>query len=163
VIACPRGRSRQIQAGLDAASGDILLVLHADTLLPGQAGDLVRRAVADGAPGGAFHKRFDSDHPLLRGVRWRTRLWWLAGLSFGDQAQFLTRSALQAVGGLRHDVAAEDMDLGRRLRRLGRCVLLPAETLTSARRLLARGILRTWWGWWGVALRQLAGQRQFGR
>ena len=152
------GRARQISAGWSQASGDVLLILHADSRLPAAAADAVRAAVAGGAVGGAFHKRFDSRHPLLRRVRWRTRLWWAAGLAFGDQAQFVRRSVLEQLGGLREDVRAEDMDLSIRMRRIGPCRLLPSEVITSARRLVSRGILRTWATWWRIGLTQLASE-----
>lgn len=153
------GRARQIQAGIEASSGGIVVILHADSRLPLGADVAIRRAIEGGAVGGAFHKRFDSDHPLLRQVRWRTRLWWSAGLSFGDQAQFATREALRQLGSLRTDVPAEDLDLAMRLGRLGPTALLDEEVTTSARRLHEQGILRTWLRWWRIALGQIARER----
>ena len=156
VLRAPRGRAKQLDAGWRASTGDVVVFLHADSRLPPGACEDVRRTVARGAVGGAFHKRFDSAHPLLGRVRWRTRTWWLCGLAFGDQAQFATGDALERLGGLALDGRPEDMDLALRLRRMGRVSLLEAEVVTSARRLVERGILRTWAGWWLVALREIA-------
>jgi rSAM/selenodomain-associated transferase 2 len=160
VVTSARGRARQIEAGVAASTGDVVLVLHADCRLPMGALDAVRRVMSTPeVAGGAFHKRFASTHLLLAGVRWRTRLWHALGYSFGDQAQFARRSALESIGGLRSDVVAEDMDLAWRLRATGRVVLLDAEVLVSARRLERDGVLRTWAAWWRVALRQGAADR----
>ena len=160
VVTSARGRARQITAGMAASSGDVVLVLHADCRLPAGALASVRHALSSRAVvGGAFHKRFDSRHPLLAAVRWRTRLWHALGYTFGDQAQFARRAALESIGGLRTDVAAEDMDLAWRLRAAGPVVLLDAEVLVSARRLEQDGVLRTWAAWWRVALRQGAADR----
>lgn len=156
LLDAPRGRARQIRAGLRACAGDIVLILHADSRLPPHAGRAVRDAIAAGAVGGAFHKRFASSHPLLRHARWRTRTWWSFGLSFGDQAQFARRDVLLSAGLPREGQRAEDMDLALLLRKHGRCVLLPDEVTTSARRLLEHGILRTWASWWLIALARLA-------
>src|SRR6185436_3472100 len=112
----------------------IVVVVHADTLLPRGGIAAIRAAVAGGAIGGAFHKRFASRHVLLRGARWRTRLWWSLGLNFGDQAQFVTRDALRRLGGFPSS-HPEDMALALSLRRLGPLVLLEDEVITSARRL----------------------------
>lgn len=156
VLTAPKGRARQLDAGWRACSGDVIVFLHADSRLPPAACRSVREAVRRGAVGGAFHKRFDAPHPLLRRVRWRTRTWWACGLSFGDQAQFATRRILERLGGVALDGRPEDMDLALRLRSAGPVSLLDDAVTTSARRLLQRGVLRTWASWWLVALRELA-------
>ncbi|MBV9852239.1 MAG: glycosyltransferase, partial [Armatimonadetes bacterium] len=61
VIASPRGRGRQMNAGATAAQGDLLLFLHADTLLPPEAGRLIQEAARDPRVlGGNFPLRFDA-------------------------------------------------------------------------------------------------------
>jgi len=71
-----------MNAGAEAATGDALVFLHADSTLPTGATEAVVRALEEpGVVGGAFHKRFDSRRLLLRGVRWRTRLWFLLASS----------------------------------------------------------------------------------
>jgi rSAM/selenodomain-associated transferase 2 len=129
----------------EAADADAILFLHADTLLsPGWA-DAVRGALADPAVvGGAFRFRFAEPGLLLRLVEWgvRARLA-LAGLPYGDQALFVRRSALSAIGGVPQAELMEDLDLVRALRRRGRLALLALPAQTSARRYLAGGVLRT--------------------
>ena len=92
-ISAPRGRGPQMNAGAGAATGDVLLFLHADTHLPPDAGALVAAALEDSrVVGGSFFLGFDSAHPLLQlfsiasrlNVRWTT---------YGDQAFFFRRAA----------------------------------------------------------------------
>lgn len=137
-------RGGQLNRGARAANADILLFLHADTELPPEAADQVRRAVADGAVGGAFHVRFLENRPILRlGARLinlRTRL---LRVPLGDQGQFATRSAFGALGGFRDWPILEDLDFIRRLKRQGRVAILPSRVTTSGRRFLTRGVVRT--------------------
>jgi hypothetical protein len=102
-------------------------------------------ALADPAvPGGAFRFRFAEPGLALRIVEWgvRARLA-LGGLPYGDQALFARRSALDAIGGVPQAEIMEDLDLARALARRGRLALLPLAAVTSARRYLERGVLRT--------------------
>jgi rSAM/selenodomain-associated transferase 2 len=145
VIRSARGRAHQLEVGARAASGDALLFLHADTRLPAGYERAVLRALQDPAvAGGAFRLRFDR---RTRSLRWieraaRLRAAWL-GLPYGDQALFLRRDTLRAIGGIPQVPIGEDLDLVRAIRRRGRLMLLPQEAVTSARRYLARGPWRT--------------------
>jgi rSAM/selenodomain-associated transferase 2 len=146
-VSGPPGRGGQLNRGAAAADADVLLFLHADTILPDAAGNAVREAVAGGAVGGAFHIRFDRDGLLYRlgarVVNLRTRL---AFTPLGDQAQFATREAFGELGGYREWPILEDLDFATRLRRRwgrGRLAVIPAPVITSARRFVQRGPIRT--------------------
>ena len=166
VVTGAPGRGRQLHRAAEASRADVLLFLHADTRLPPDALDRVRRAVAAGAPGGGFLVRFDSHRPIMalgsRLVNLRTR-WTRAPL--GDQAQFVTRSAYLALGGYRDWPILEDLDFIRRLKRLGRIAIVPVPVVTSARRYESGGVLRTvainwliWTLYWlGVPPERIAG------
>ena len=144
VVEGPPSRGGQLNRGAAATRADLLLFLHADTLLPDGAAAAVRAAVDGGASGGAFALRFDDRRALLRlGERLidlRTRL---TRLPLGDQAQFVTREAFDALGGFRDWPILEDLDFARRLRRHGRLALLRPPVTTSARRYVEGGIGRT--------------------
>ncbi len=172
VVVGEAGRARQLAAGADASSGEIVLFLHADTRLPDGALALVRDALADpSVAGGCFATRFDtSAHgfgPLGRAAMrlWQARLWmrWHR-LAFGDRAIFCSRAALDAAGGVPQQPLFEDLDLVRRLRRVGRFVFLDATVETSARRFRRHGAVRQqarnlalWLAWMaGVAPERLA-------
>lgn len=154
VIAAPRGRARQMNAGAAAARGDVLIFLHADTLLPPDALAVIARALADRrVVGGAFRLRFDTDTLAYRFVAAATTLRGLVRHSFtGDQAYVVRRDAFERIGGFPDQPMMEDLEIVKRLRRIGRFVLLPAAVTTSARRhqqmglgktLLLMGLLRT--------------------
>ncbi|MEZ5331262.1 MAG: TIGR04283 family arsenosugar biosynthesis glycosyltransferase [Thermoanaerobaculia bacterium] len=142
-IVGPPGRGGQIRRGTELASGDVVLVLHADSVLPDTAGESVRAAVAAGAVGGGFLVRFESASKLVRCgerlVNWRTRV---ARVPLGDQAQFATRAALDRLGGFPDWPILEDVDFIRRLRRLGPIAVVDAPVGTSARRFTAWGGVR---------------------
>lgn len=146
----PPCRGGQLNRGAIAAmatDADVLLFLHADTILPEGAGLAVKKAVAAGAPGGAFLIRFDRDGFVYRlggrVVNLRTRL---AFTPLGDQAQFATRAAFRELGGFREWPILEDLDLAKRMRkRWGRRRLAVIEepVVTSARRFAKQGPART--------------------
>jgi rSAM/selenodomain-associated transferase 2 len=146
VISSSRGRARQLDAGWRATGAEVVLFLHADTRLPlGWAGAVRTALAAPGVAGGAFRLRFDDRSPALRVVEWgahRRAAW--AGLPYGDQALFVRRAVLEAIGGIAQVPIAEDLDLARDLRRHGRLALLPLAVSTSARRYRSNGALRTW-------------------
>jgi len=145
VIESAPGRARQLQAGVQASDSEILLFLHADTRLPAGFDPAVRAAC--GPPevvGGAFRLRFDQRTPALRFIEWGARLRVaLFDLPYGDQALFVRRTALDAIGGVPQVGFMEDLDLVKALRRLGRLIILPLPATTSARRYRARGVWRT--------------------
>jgi rSAM/selenodomain-associated transferase 2 len=146
IVEGPEGRGGQLHRGALAARGDVLLFLHADTSLPSGAVASVRRAVSEGAVGGAFLMRFreETEKPVLRLggrlVRLRTR--WLR-IPLGDQAQFATRAAYEAVGGFPDWPILEDLYFIRRLRRHGRLAMVPLVVTTSGRRFVRRGVVPT--------------------
>lgn len=146
-----RGRASQMNAGARQASGDLLLFLHVDTRLPSGALGRVRRTIEDGAVGGWFDVRLDSDRPLLRLtgrlITWRSRL---TGVASGDQAIFVARDAFEKLGGYAPLPLFEDLDLCRRMKRLGRVVSLDPPVVTSCRRWEQWGVLRTILKMWGL-------------
>ncbi len=145
-ITCPRpGRATQMNMGAAAAGGKALLFLHADTRLPWGATRAVVRALSDPAvAGGGFRHSFDSRGALLRLISiWATARSRLTGVHLGDQAVFVGRATFEAVGGFPEVPLFEDLYLARRLKTAGRIVTLPLSIQTSARRLLAGGVLRT--------------------
>lgn len=145
IVSGPPGRGGQLNRGAAATTADVLVFLHADTSLPPDAVGQIRQAVAGGAVGGGFEMRFaEQDRRILRlGARLinlRTR--WLQ-IPLGDQAQFATREALEAVGGFADWPILEDLHFIRRLRRHGRLAILPGPVTTSGRRFVQRGVVRT--------------------
>ena len=151
VIAGPRGRAAQMNAGAAAARGDTLLFLHADTALPSDAPAQVATALR-GADGRSQHApawgRFDvriAGRPRSLAVvaaLMNLRSRW-TGVATGDQAMFMTRAAFDAVGGFPDQPLMEDVEMSRRLRRLSAPACLRARVVTSGRRWEDRGVWRT--------------------
>ena len=163
LVAPGRGRARQMNAGAAAASGGVLLFLHADTRLPEGALAAVLAALADGAVAGCFRTRFaraagpGGFGPVGRALMrlWEGRLWmrWHR-FAFGDRALFARRAAFEAAGGFPDQSLFEDLDLVRALRPQGPFAFLDADVETSARRFARHGALRQqlrnlalWLGW----------------
>lgn len=154
VLSAPRGRARQMNAGAAAATGEVLLFLHADTRLPARADRLIAAALdRTGRGWGRFDVRLTGRHPALRVVERmisaRSRL---TGVATGDQAIFVRRQRFTDVGGFPDLPLMEDLALSRTLKRTGPPVCLHATVLTSSRRWETRGIGRTIWLMWRLRL-----------
>lgn len=139
-----RGRARQMNAGASLASGRVLLFLHADSILPNNAVQLIFSVMDDEKTGaGAFALAIASKRAIFRiterYVALRTRL---TGIPFGDQAIFLRREYFNKLGGYSDIPLMEDVDLMKRIRKRGdRIAILSEKVLTSARRWEREGIL----------------------
>lgn len=135
VIAAPRGRGRQMNAGAKLATGETLLFLHADTRLPENALALIADALADEKVcGGNFSLIFAGgtrEARLLTGVYPFLRS---GGMCYGDSAIFVRRDVFERLRGYRDYPIFEDCDLYRRMRRVGKFVRLNACATTSSRR-----------------------------
>lgn len=150
VIASVPGRAAQMNAGAAAARGDVLLFLHADTLLPEDADRLVAVALGQGHAWGRFDVIIRGRHPMLgvvaRMMNLRSR--W-TGIATGDQAMFMRRAAFVAAGGFPPLPLMEDIALSKQLKKISppACIAMPA--LTSGRRWESHGVWRTivlmWW------------------
>jgi rSAM/selenodomain-associated transferase 2 len=145
VLEAPRGRAVQMNTGAAVASADVLLFLHADTVLPEDGDGLVLYGLnGTGRVWGRFDVAIDGGNPLLKLVsgmmNWRSEI---TGIATGDQAMFVTRAAFSEVGGFPDIPLMEDIALSKRLKRLGRPLCLAVRARTSARRWNERGVLRT--------------------
>ena len=154
VICSERGRARQMNAGAAVAQGDILLFLHADTLLPNTAEPAIETAIRRG--GGTQKNiwgRFDvsiSGYSSMLWVvaslmNWRSRV---SGIATGDQAMFMTRQTFELVGGFPDQPLMEDVELSKRLLTLSGPICLTDRVVTSGRRWEAHGVWRTIWLMW---------------
>ncbi len=133
VVVSPRGRGRQLTAGVEAAEAEWLLLLHADTRLSPEWRDEATRHIERNPTKAAYFEfALDSADPRARRleklVAWRCRV---LALPYGDQGLLLHRDTLRDAGGIRSLPLMEDVDLIRRLGR-GRRVALPATAVTSA-------------------------------
>ena len=145
VIHAARGRAVQMNAGAAAATGDVLIFLHADTLLPRDGFSAIEQALThQNAVGGAFRLCFNCHQPAYRLVAFITNLRSrLRGIYTGDQAYFARATSFKAIGGFPNIALMEDLEIIKRLRKSGKVVLLPQYVTTSARRHQKVGLLRS--------------------
>ncbi len=145
LLLAPRGRASQLNAGARAATGDVLLFLHADVRLPEDAVRRVEEALAEpGVVAGAFRTWTVADRgrswlaPLLHLADLRSRY---SGLPYGDQALFVRAEAFRRARGFPEQPLMEDLELSHQLRRLGRIRVVHSRVTVSGRRFLARPVL----------------------
>ncbi len=140
VIAAPRGRASQMNAGARGAAGDALVFLHADTRLPVRADELILNALKS-RPWGRFDVTIEGRHRLLAivacAMNLRSRL---TGIATGDQAIFVRRDAF---AGFPEIALMEDIAFSKAMKRRGAPACLRARVATSGRRWEHRGVLRT--------------------
>src|SRR5262249_6129175 len=102
-----------------------------------------RTPAEPGAVAGAFRVRTHAAGgrnwlgPLLRLADLRSRT---TRFPYGDQAVFVRREAFHRAGGFPDQPLMEDVELARRLRRVGRIRIVPAEVQVSGRRFLVQPV-----------------------
>lgn len=143
-IGGPKGRGPQMNAGAKAAKSDILLFLHADTMLPFNAADHILSACSrENIMSGAFKLGIASPKPIYRWIETlvsiRSRI---TRIPYGDQAIFIKKQFFQDIGGFTNIPIMEDADLMRRIRKKGKRIILITEQVnTSPRRWEEEGVL----------------------
>ena len=176
VVKAPKGRSIQINAGVEAAAGEVVCILHADTLLPDDGVAVMLRAMADPKTALAGFT------PLICGpdkVRWGTSfhnwiktwyaplflktVWFFQGmrLLFGDHAMFFRRADFLKVGGCDpNEHVMEEADLCYKFTRVGRIRLINRVVITSDRRVAAWGPWRANWIYFKVGFLWAVGAKK---
>lgn len=159
LVSSPVGRARQMNAGAASSGEDVLLFLHADTLLPPNAREVIERSLQDPAcVGGRFDLRFDRRGAwaglISRLINLRSR--W-TGIATGDQAIFVRRTAFERLHGFSDLPLMEDVDFTRRLKRGGRVATPGDQVTTSFRRWEIGGPLRTILLMWALRFLYWAG------
>ncbi len=142
LLTAPKGRAAQMNTGAQAATGDVLLFLHADVRLPADATRWVSEALSNSqVVAGAFRTWTVSEGsrawlaPLLHLADLRSRY---TTLPYGDQALFVRAEVFRQLGGFPEQPLMEDLEFSRRLRRLGSVRTVPATVRVSGRRFVAR-------------------------
>ncbi|RMG03033.1 MAG: glycosyltransferase [Nitrospirae bacterium] len=149
-----KGRARQMNYGAEKADGDILLFLHADCKLPSGAFTLIRNTLKnDNVSFGAFDITYP-DRSICLGLvsffaNLRSRI---TSIAYGDQGIFLRKETFLSVGGFPDIPLMEDIEISRRLKRLGRARFITPPITASPRRFKKEGIVYTVLRDWRLAL-----------
>ena len=163
-VPAERCRAAQQNVGAAAATGDVLLFLHADTWLPPEAGEQIRAEMADANQADTYDRsrRVSPTNRSARTVVSRIGMGKRAtgaGVRFAvwRPGYFHTAGTCSTSWGGFPDVRLmEDLLLMRRARRVGRVALLPGPLHTSARRWRRYGVvLQTWRNWALLAAERL--------
>jgi rSAM/selenodomain-associated transferase 2 len=148
------GRARVMNYGASQASGEILLFLHADCTLPKKAFSIIRETLGnDGVIAGSFDLAIS--HPGFRyrvieaGANLRSRV---TSITYGDQGIFLEKEVFHRIGGFADIPLMEDIDISRRLKKIGKIAFVRAPVQTSARRWIHEGVFYTTLRDWVIAL-----------
>jgi rSAM/selenodomain-associated transferase 2 len=158
LVTSAKGRAVQMNAGAGNAQGDVLVFLHADTILPDDALTLISHSINTGFQWGRFDVELSGNHPMLKMVawfmNWRSRL---TGIATGDQAIFINRQLFESIGGYPVIPLMEDIALCKKLKHISPPICLKARVISSGRRWEHNGILRTILLMWSLRLRYFLG------
>ena len=139
-----RGRASQQNTGAAAATGDVLLFLHADSwLVPEGRLQIEQSLSSPKIPGGGFYHRIDADGLLFRLIEAGDALRvCTTRIAYGDQGIFLRREVFESLGGFPNVRLMEDVRLMKSLRDYGRLAMLPGPLHVNARRWQKHGAIR---------------------
>jgi rSAM/selenodomain-associated transferase 2 len=145
IISAKKGRALQMNLGGKIAKGDILLFLHADTLLPPDYQELIINTLSESnVIAGAFQLKIEGQEKSLRLVEklvnWRSRFF---SLPYGDQGIFLKASVFEDLSGFPELPIMEDFELIQRLKKRGKIAIVSSAVVTSGRRWRKLGVWKT--------------------
>ncbi|MEM9400299.1 MAG: TIGR04283 family arsenosugar biosynthesis glycosyltransferase, partial [Verrucomicrobiota bacterium] len=143
-ILCEReGRGWQLHRGAECTSGEVIIFLHADTLLPPNAVHIIKMVLQDKeVVGGHFKLSYSEDHWQCHCVEFVCAVLSLIGICYGDSVFFVRREAYIKSGGFRDYPIFEDLDFVSRIRKYGRFQKLPFRVVSSPRRFLGKSFYK---------------------
>ena len=140
-----KGRAHQMNEGVKKAQFDIIIFLHADTLLPNNAMSVIKNTLQKDIVAGAFDLSFDSQSLLLSFIAkissYRSRL---TRQPYGDQAIFIKKDIFNKIGCYENIALMEDVNLMQKLKKQNYKIKISKEkVVTSARKWEDKGIIYT--------------------
>ena len=145
LVKSKKGRGTQMNAGAKHARGEILLFLHADTLLPIRALQIINSIENDlKINAGGFRQQFS-------GKDWRLRLisyidnyrCQKSKIIYGDQALFVRASLFRRLGGFPNQSVLEDWAFGRMLCEVTSPIIINDPVITDSRKFEKAGIWKS--------------------
>jgi rSAM/selenodomain-associated transferase 2 len=144
VIISKAGRALQMNSGAAVATGDVFIFLHADTVLPENASQLISSLGHKKKYWGRFDIRLSSNKIIYRLIEWLSNLRSrLSAIATGDQAIFVERELFNNIGGFPEIALMEDIAISRLLKKISRPVCIKQKVITSSRRWESNGVVAT--------------------
>ncbi len=158
MMTAARGRASQQSLGARMATGQVFLFLHADTLLPQNADQIILLALYQGYFWGRFNIRLSGRHWFLRVIEqmmnWRSCL---TSIATGDQAIFVAKMLYNDVGGMPDIELMEDIEFSKRLKQFCKPACLKSAVITSSQRWEKNGVFKTVLFMWSLRLQYFLG------
>ena len=147
-------RGFQLQSGAKASSNDVLVFLHADTILPLTSLDNIYEALnKPNASWGRFDVEFTNKKLIFKIIAWfMNKRSCITGIATGDQAIFIKRKTYFDSGGFAEIPLMEDIEFSKRLKRHSRPICLNNAVITSSRKWEKNGIFKTILLMWRIRL-----------
>ena len=144
IVTSPRGRALQMNAGASAAKGDVLLFLHADCVVERIGLKEIEKQVSFNFVGGCFTHKIDSSKWIYRWIEASGNLRAeIFKIFYGDQAIFVRRDIFERIGGFEAVPLFEDAIFSRKLRHMGKTIVLDFQAAVLPRRWEKKGVART--------------------
>ena len=152
------GRAIQLNRGALAATGNLLLFLHADTTLPKHVDSILSTIACADVIWGRFDIRLSGQHYLFKVIAfWMNLRSRLTGVATGDQAIFVSKKLFQQCGGFPELALMEDIALSKKLKHYRPPICLRDRVITSSRRWEKNGIVKTIVSMWLLRIRYFFG------
>ena len=153
VFSTETGRAHTMNYGAGKATGDMILFLHADCVLPENGYDLIRITLRkNNFSAGAFHLSINASGLRYRLIEAGANLRSLAtSIMYGDQGIFMKRTIFDQIGGYAEIPLMEDIDISKKLKKTGKLALISPPIKSSPRRWLKEGALHTTLRDWAIA------------
>lgn len=154
VFSMHKGRGHQMNLGAKKAEGDILLFLHADTVLPEEGFDIIRDVLTNNSiAAGAFFLGIDHPSFSFRIIEWGANFRSsFTKVPYGDQGLFMKRALFEEAGGFADIPLMEDIEISKRLKKKGKIVFVKNRVRVSPRRWLKEGLVYTTLRDWMIAI-----------
>lgn len=139
-----KGRANQMNYGASKSKGQILLFLHADSILSSDAIDHIDQTISSGNKVGCFKIKFNSRNIFMKicGRMSNLRVS-IRNIAFGDQGIFISRDYFYELGGFPAIPLMEDYKLSMNIKADGQKIALAkTKIITSERRFVETGRLK---------------------
>lgn len=152
IVSASKGRACQMNVGAVYASNDVLVFLHADTLVPDNFVYAIVHSLQH-KPWGFFKVRLSAGGYIFKLVSFFINLRsCVSGIATGDQAIFVTKNLFKRINGYKELPLMEDIELSRSLKKHSRPCCVNSFVTTSSRKWETEGVFKTIFLMWKIRL-----------